>query len=155
MKSYVDAKISEIRDPSFQKMVDDLYCCLNLDENDFKDNPFSYLLNSIVNEGKVNRLTIANLPEGSILEEKFGKLLPDSVVSSVCEELISRRGLDAESYRNKTVCVLIRDYLRKSGLRPPCAKRSTKLLRLHENETRIINRRRVNRPFGKSELGGI
>lgn len=143
----MDVKISEVSDHDFRKMVDDLYCCLNLDENDFKDKPFSYLLDSILNEGKVDRLTIANLPEDSILEEKFGRLSPESVIHLLCEELILRRGLDAEVYRNKTVCVLIRDYLSKSGLRPPRAKRSTKLQRLHEHDTTIINRRRDNDRF--------
>ncbi|HXR04016.1 MAG TPA: hypothetical protein VN836_04835 [Verrucomicrobiae bacterium] len=142
MTNYTQIKICEIPDPDFQSLITELCHCVVLGRDQFVNQPLSFLLMAIVRERRV--MTRQHLPTDGILTVKVDKLLPDSVVYDVCQEMVNRKGAHIESFDGKTVLSLIKHCYK--AFCPPFArpKKPTRKEEDYQLVTKVINQRRRN-----------
>ena len=145
MTNYTETKVREILDSGFQSMVSELCECVQLDRDQFVDQPLSYLLMASAREGRA--LTRQHLAIDGILTTKVDKLPYDSVVHCVCRELANRAGTHIEAFDGKTVLSLIKCCRKACCPQPPRPKKLTRRERNRRFEADLILRRRENGVF--------
>ena len=142
MTNYIEIKVREILDSGFQSLFSELCDCIQLDGDQFVDQPLSYLLMASVREAKA--LTRQHLAIDGVLTTKVDKLRYDSIVHCVCRELVNRAGSHIEAFDGKTVLSLINQCRKACAPTPP---RQKKLARRESNrrfQRDLIVQRRKN-----------
>ena len=143
MSRYLDTKIREINDASFQLMVGELCHCLDKNPDLFRDQPLRYLLMVIgMEDPKV--LSTKFLPGPGILTTKVDDLSPDSVVHAVCRELVDLKKGNIEEFDRKTVLHLIGKCYKASFPQIARQRKPTRLESRQQHTTNLIKRRREN-----------
>jgi hypothetical protein len=107
MQKIIHLKISIVEDSDFQLLVDELCQSIFLDKNDVLQHTFSFLLMAIVREKK--KMDLNNVLVSRILDTKVGKLSFNSIVYSVCCELVALNNSHIEFYSGKSVFTLIKE----------------------------------------------
>ena len=142
MTDYLEAKICDVTDASYQSMVAALIDGVGFHPDDFTSQRLSFLLAEIGRQRKA--LTRAHLAVDGILTKKVDKLLPDSVVYHVCLQLAKLNGTSIEAFDGKIVLSLIKHCHKFYCPTPPRARKPTRRERSHQFTTDLIKQRRKN-----------
>jgi hypothetical protein len=142
MTNHIETKIREILDPDFQSMFSELCDCIQLDRDQFLDQPLSYLLMVSVREAKA--LTRQHLAIDGVLTKKVDKLRYESIVHCVCRELVNRAGSHIEAFDGKTVLSLIKQCRKACAPTPPRQKKLTRRESNRRFQRDLIEQRRKN-----------
>jgi len=135
--TYLHAKFSEVESPEFHALIDELYHCVGIRRDDHQLKTLFLLLSAItVQDPKA--LSPGHLPTNGILTTKIGTL-PQGVIYDLCFQLADGH-THIESLDGKTVLSLLKTAIPKVK-RPKNPGRNQ--LR-HEDQTRLIERRRAN-----------
>lgn len=136
--SVLHAKIAETTDPDFQRLIDELYHCVNWERDDTNFPTLWYLLGGIGAQNP-KALAAAFLPTEGILTTKVEKL-SQGVVYDLCCELAKVHRSHIEAYDGKRVLSLLKSLFPK----PPSRRKPTRGEIRHEAATRLILQRRAN-----------
>lgn len=142
MTNYTETKVREILDSGFQSLFSELCDCIQLDRDQFVDQPLSYLLMASVREAKA--LTRQHLAIDGVLTTKVDKLQYDSIVHCVCRELVNRAGSHIEAFDGKTVLSLINQCRKACAPIPPRQKKLTRRESNRRFQRDLIEQRRQN-----------
>ncbi|MGD0743653.1 MAG: hypothetical protein ABSA45_00725 [Verrucomicrobiota bacterium] len=142
MINYTQTKICEISDPDFQSMIAELCRCVFLGQDQFVNQPLSFLLMAIVREKRA--MTRQHLPTDGILTMRVDKLSPGSVVYDVCQEMVNQKGAHIESFDGKTVLSLIKHCYKAFCPSIPRLKKQTRRESEYQFKMDLIKRRRKN-----------
>jgi len=129
--SYLETTSREISDFNFRLLFSELCACANFDENDYINERLSFLLTEICRRKR--KLTKEFALITKILDEKVGKLPKDSVVRSICQELINLNGINGkhiEHYSGTSVFTLIMRLSKVYLLKPAKPKKLGKFMAL-------------------------
>ena len=142
MTNFIRTKISEIVDSDFQLLVSELCECLNLDKNEIVDESLWFLM-MVIAKDKI-KISNGNVLVTKILDTKVGKLAFDSVVYSVCCELVRLNNSHIDFFSGKSVFALIKNCHKFFAPKQTRPKRPTKREISRQFEVELIKRRRKN-----------
>ena len=143
MTNYLETKICDIPDPSFQRLVGELCSCVAWDPTHFDDRTLRFLLMAIGKED-LKALSAQHLAVPGILTTRVDKLSPDSVIYHVCWELVNLNRTHIESFDGKKVLSLIKRCSKIYWPKLPRPRKLTRSQLRHRNQTQLIIRRRQN-----------
>lgn len=141
MMNYLDAKVREVSDATFQSLVTELCMCVGFNHEEMSEKTFRFLLMAIVSEKR--KISSLHAPKTFVLDTKVNKLTFGSVVWQVCAELGELTGSRIEAFDGKTVLTAIKQSYKKilPKLRKP---KLTKARKGYNHATSLILRRRQN-----------
>ena len=142
MTNFIRTKISEIVDSDFQLLVSELCECLNLDKNEIIDESLWFLM-MVIAKDKM-KISNGNVLVTKILDTKVGKLAFDSVVYSVCHELVRLNNSHIDFFGGESVFALIKNCHKFFIPKKNRPKRPTKREISRQLEVELIKRRRKN-----------
>ena len=142
MINYVQTKICDIEDPDFQSLIFELCHCTNLNIVDVEDQSLAFFLMVIAREKRV--LTKHHLPTAGILTRKVDKLAGDSVVLTVCREMVKQKNSHIENFDGKTVLSLIKHCYKAFSPKPTLPKKLKPHQINYQVGKKVIERRRRN-----------
>jgi hypothetical protein len=129
MTNYLETKISAISDKDFKIFISKLCRCVCLVEDGIEKLSLANLLTAIVEFD-------------GIFATKVKNLALDSVVHSVCCELVSRKGSNMDNFAGKTVFMLVKQCYK--AVCPPLhrPKKPTRRERANQLRANLIKRGR-------------
>jgi hypothetical protein len=138
---YIETRISEISDPTFQALIDELCDCVRFNRDEASESTLSFLLMAIGKEER--RLSLLCASVSVVLGTKVSKLPFGSVVWQVCKELGQMTGTPIEAFDTQTVLTVIKKSY-KVFCPKPARLKLTKVRKSYHHTTSLILRRRQN-----------
>jgi hypothetical protein len=102
MTRYLEKKIREVHDEDFQSLIDELCHCAGWDREQFDNHTTRFLLMATGKEART--LSHQHSAFKGVLTTKVDKLRPESVVFSVCQELVRLKHSHIEAFDGKLCC---------------------------------------------------
>ena len=138
---YIETNISEISDPTFQILVNELCDCVRFNRDEAPEKTLRFLLMAIGREER--KLSLSRAPVSFVLGTKVSKLPHGSVTWHVCKELGQMTGTPIEVFDAQTVLTVIKKTY-KIFCPKPARLRLTKAHKSYNHATSLIIRRRQN-----------